>query len=73
MGRTINFIAGFVVGGFVGGGIALLVAPRSGRQTQAEIRHRVDLILEEGKRAAAERRAEMEAQFAEARRMPREY
>jgi hypothetical protein len=32
----------------------------------------VNLIMEEGKRAAAERRAEMEAQFAEARRMPRD-
>jgi gas vesicle protein len=73
MDRTINFIAGFMMGGLVAGGITLLVAPRSGRQTQAEIRHRIDLILEEGKRAAAERRAEMEAQFAEARRMPREY
>jgi gas vesicle protein len=73
MGRTINFIAGFLVGGFVGGGIALLLAPRSGKQTQDEIRHRINIVLEEGKRAAEERRAEMEAQFAEARRLPREY
>ena len=73
MGRTINFIAGFLVGGFVGGGIALLLAPRSGKQTQDEIRHRINIVLEEGRRAAEERRAEMEAQFAEARRLPREY
>ena len=73
MGRTLNFIAGLMVGGFVGGGITLLLTPRSGKQTQDEIRDRVNMILEEGRRAAAERRAEMEAQFAEARRMPRDY
>lgn len=73
MGRTLNFIAGMLVGGLVSGGITLLVTPRSGKQTQDDIRDRVNMILEEGRRAAAERRAEMEAQFAEARRMPRDY
>ncbi len=73
MGRTLNFIAGFLAGGLVSGGATLFLTPRSGKQTQEEIRGRIDLVIEEGKRAAAERRAEMEAQFAEARRMPRDY
>lgn len=67
MQKFLNFVAGFFLGALAGGGVTLLLAPKSGRQQQEEIRERINLIIEEGKRAAADRRAELEAQFAEAR------
>jgi gas vesicle protein len=71
MEETLDVVAGLALGMLVGGAIGLLLAPRSGRQTQAAIRDRVNLVIEEGRRAAAERRAELEAQFAEAKRIDR--
>jgi len=70
MGKVLDFLAGFVLGSVVGGAVGLLVAPRKGSDTQALIRDRVSLVIEEGRRAADDRRAELEAQFAEARRTP---
>jgi gas vesicle protein len=73
MQRLLNFVAGFFLGSLIGAGVGLMLAPRSGTETQEEIRERVTLVMEEGRRAAAERRAELEAQFAEARRTPHSY
>jgi gas vesicle protein len=73
MGKVFDVLAGFVLGSVVGGAVGLMLAPRPGRETQAVIRNRVNLVLEEGRRAAEDRRAELEAQFAEARRTPRSY
>lgn len=73
MGKVLDFLGGAALGAVVGGAIGLALAPRSGRETQAVIRDRVNLVLEEGRRAAEDRRAELEAQFAEARRTPRSY
>jgi gas vesicle protein len=71
MGKALDFLAGVALGALVGGALGLLTAPRSGMATQAAIRDRVNLVIEEGRRAAAERRAELEAQFAEAKRVNR--
>jgi gas vesicle protein len=49
----------------------LLLAPQPGDELQSLIRERYDEVMEEGRRAAAERRAELEAQFADAKRAPR--
>jgi gas vesicle protein len=58
--RVMNFIAGFL-GGVVLGAIAvLLITPQSGSEFQAEVRARFDRVLEEGRKAAAARRAELE-------------
>jgi gas vesicle protein len=71
MQKAMDVVGGFVLGLLVGGTVGLFVAPRSGSETQSVIKDRVNLVLEEGRRAAADRRAELEAQFAEARRVPR--
>jgi gas vesicle protein len=71
MEKTLDFLGGLLLGALVGASVAVLLAPRSGADTQAALRARVDEVIEEGRRAAAERRAELEAQFAEAKRMVR--
>ncbi len=71
MQKALDLASGFVLGAVLGGTIGLLLAPRSGRQTQTVIKDHINLVLEEGRRAAADRRAELEAQFAEARRTTR--
>ena len=71
MDKTLDFLGGLLLGALVGGAVAMLLAPRTGAETQAALRARVDGVIEEGRRAAAERRAELEAQFAEAKRVVR--
>ncbi len=62
-----KFLEGLILGALTGAAIVLFTAPQSGSQTQETIRQRVNMVVEEGRRAAAERRAELEAQFAQAR------
>jgi gas vesicle protein len=71
MDKALDFLEGLVLGALVGGAVAMLLAPRTGAETQAALRARVDGVIEEGRRAAADRRAELEAQFAEAKRVVR--
>lgn len=66
-----KFLLGLLLGAASGAAAALMMAPQSGDATQDMIRDRVKLVMDEGKRAAAERRAELEAQFAQARQTPR--
>jgi hypothetical protein len=42
----------------------LLLAPSSGPDLQGQIRARIDELMEEGRKAAAERQAELEEQLA---------
>ncbi len=62
--RVMNFVAGFLGGVVLGAVAVLLTTPQSGTELQAGVRSRFDGILEEGRRAAAARRAELEARFA---------
>ncbi len=62
--RVMNFIAGFLGGLVLGAAIVLLTTPQSGGDLQAGVRARFDDMLSEGRRAAAARRAELEARFA---------
>jgi gas vesicle protein len=62
--RVMNFIAGFLGGVVLGAIIVLLLTPQSGSELQAEVRARFDSIVEEGRKAAAARRAELEAKLA---------
>jgi gas vesicle protein len=71
MEKTISFVGGFVIGAMIGAVVAALMAPQSGEEFQALIRTRLDAVAQEGRRAAAERRAELEAQFAQAKQFQR--
>jgi gas vesicle protein len=59
-----SFIAGFLGGVVIGAIAVLLTTPRSGSQLQTAVRNRFDNILEEGRRAATDRRAELEEKLA---------
>ncbi len=63
MRKVLNFLAGFFVGGLIGAAAGLLLAPQSGGELQERIRARVDELVEEGEKAAAARRAELENQL----------
>ncbi|HHS50294.1 MAG TPA: YtxH domain-containing protein [candidate division Zixibacteria bacterium] len=44
-----TFLAGFLLGGIIGAGVALLFAPASGVETREQIQKQVNRVLEEGK------------------------
>lgn len=71
MGSLFRFLGGFVLGALIGGAAGLLLTPQSGEELQRTARERVQQVIEEGRRAAAERRAELEAQFAQAKQVTR--
>ncbi len=66
-----KLLAGLVLGALVGAAVGMYLAPQPGKALQEKLRARWQEIMDEGQRAAAERRAELEAQFAEAKRAPR--
>ncbi len=63
MQKNISFLMGVLSGAIVGAVIAILLAPRSGDELQGQMRARVQELIEEGRRAAAARRAELESQL----------
>lgn len=63
MRRFISFLVGLLVGAVVGAATAVLLAPYSGPELQERVRARVQGLIEEGRRAAAARRAELETQL----------
>jgi gas vesicle protein len=63
MRKAISFLVGLFAGAVVGAVAAILLAPYSGSELQERARARVQGLVEEGKRAAAARRAELEAQL----------
>ncbi len=63
MKRISNFITGFVFGGVLAASIVLLLTPTSGEELRAQAQERVKGLQEEIQRAAAARRAELEAQL----------
>ncbi len=65
--KFVSFVAGLLVGGTISAAIATLATPKSGKQLQDEIKHEVDIVLEEGRRAAETRREELEKKLAEMR------
>lgn len=68
MRRIIGFTAGAMCGAIVGAVAALLLAPVSGVELRRRARARVDELVAEGRRAAEDRRAELEAQLAALKR-----
>ncbi|MGQ9904852.1 MAG: YtxH domain-containing protein [Anaerolineae bacterium] len=65
--KFFSFVSGILVGGLIGAAVSLLTAAKPGKETLAEIKREIDSVLEEGRRAAAARRAELERQLSEMR------
>ncbi len=63
MRKTFYLLIGVLAGAAVGAAVATLLAPYSGREMQERIRVRFREVIEEGKRAAIARRAELQAQL----------
>ncbi len=60
-----RFMAGFLIGMVIGAAAVLLTTPQSGSDLQQGVRLRFDGLLDEGRKAAALRRAELETRLAE--------
>ncbi len=63
MRKLLMFLLGFLLGAMVGAAIAMLLAPEAGEATRGQIQLRVQEVIEEGKKAAAERRAQLESEL----------
>lgn len=64
MKRFLSLLVGFLTGAVVGATLAILLAPTSGQELQAQIQNRYYDLREEVTEAAAQRRAELEEQLA---------
>jgi gas vesicle protein len=67
MHRIYSFLGGALLGGLIGAGISILLAPASGEELREQMQARAKQVELEVKNAAASRRAEMEQQLAELR------
>ncbi|RMF48159.1 MAG: YtxH domain-containing protein [Anaerolineae bacterium] len=67
MRKMVNFLSGALLGAAVGALVATLLAPAPGPELQNELRSRVENIQIEVRRAAEERRRELEEQLANLR------
>jgi gas vesicle protein len=65
---TVGFIAGMIVGGLFGAGLALLMAPRSGRQTRRKIRRAAEDIGDRAEQGIERAAADVRRVAGEARR-----
>lgn len=65
MTGLMRFLTGFIVGTSMGAAIGLLFAPRSGEQTVELIKGRVQFVLEEGRLAAEQTRADAYARLSD--------
>ena len=63
MRKTVYLIIGLLAGAAVGAATTILLTPYSGQEMQSRIRTRAQGLIEEGKKAAAARRAELQAQL----------
>ena len=65
-----RFLAGFLLGSLIGASTALLLAPKSGEELRGQISDEATRIQDEVKKAASDRRTELEQQLT-ALRAPR--
>ncbi len=63
MHKLFKFVLGMLFGAIIGSTVTLLLAPAPGAEVQDKIRTRFQELIEEGRKAAAERRAELERQL----------
>ena len=64
---VVGFLLGAASGALICGMAALLLAPSSGSELRQQIRERAQYVQDEVKRAAEERRGELEHQLSELR------
>ncbi len=64
MRRALAFVGGVLSGGAIGTAVALLFSPKPGDAMRDGLRGRYQRALQAGREAAAQRRAELEAQLA---------
>lgn len=60
-----RFLTGFLIGLVLGAVAVILTTPQSGQDLKQKVRSRFDDVVAEGRRAAAERRAELENRLAD--------
>ncbi len=70
MRKIISFLSGALTGAVVGAAVALLLTPAPGEELRAQWQQRAQTLLAEMRRAAQERRAELEAELARLRGEP---
>jgi gas vesicle protein len=63
MNKIMSFLAGAFCGAVVGSVTALLLAPASGKEFQTQTRERFDDLVDDARKAAEERRKQLEAQL----------
>ncbi|HEY63491.1 MAG TPA: hypothetical protein G4O02_02870 [Caldilineae bacterium] len=63
MAKLSRFIAGISLGALIGAVAGLLMAPTPGPEMKEHFQRRLDEALEVGKRVAAQREAELMAEF----------
>ncbi|MBI5929202.1 MAG: YtxH domain-containing protein [Chloroflexi bacterium] len=63
--KILVFGAGLLAGAIIGAGVSLLLTPASGDELREGTKDRYKRILDESVKAAAERRAQLEAELAE--------
>lgn len=67
MGKTGNFVVGGLIGVALGAVIGYLLGPAQETRFDAGYQSRLDRALDEGRRAEAERAAELRREFAQAK------
>lgn len=67
MKKIFNFLLGLAIGGVVGGALAILFAPSSGKQLRRQIADYTIKVSEEVKQAAQQRRTELEQELSRLR------
>jgi len=70
MRKILRFFAGFGLGVLAGGIAGLLLAPTSADDLRRAARGRAQMVLDDARQAAAEKRAELRWRFAEAKQLP---
>jgi len=63
MGKITGFLAGLMSGAIVGAVAALLMAPMSGHELQAQTRDQLDHLVDDARHAAETKRVQLEAQL----------
>jgi gas vesicle protein len=64
---VMRFIIGFLIGMLISVVVVLLITPQSGKDLKKGVRSRIDTIINDGRRAYDQRRAELEARVIELR------
>lgn len=67
MGRFFSFVAGSLMGGILGVAAVVMLTPVSGQDVRDALRKELSTIIDEAKRAAKAKTAEMEKQLTDLR------